>query len=111
MAVKNYLYVCINDDCEVKPSQLLIKKEECPTIEGDIDPNELCFACEAPLKRSGQQMNVMFKGTQEETWAKQQTYFRERAKKHAKSEEAQFEAKKNARRELGNVMGKHKKKE
>jgi hypothetical protein len=110
MSEINYIYCCLNDDCEEHPDRIVVTKEQSKVPEDGYDPDEPCYCCEQPMKRMGQKSSVMFKGTQEETWARQQTHFRNRAKKHAQSEEAQYEKKKNTHRELGNVMGINKKK-
>ncbi len=97
----NFNFYCLNDDCNVKDIICI------PLTEEESD-EVYCADCEEKLKRVGRKGPAVW-ASETDRLKKTQSYFRDRATKHAQSEESQHLKKKVEDRELTNIGYKKKK--
>jgi len=95
-----YNYVCINDECTIR-GNVPVRKEE-------VDENrvEFCHICERPMKQIGYIPNVAIKGDIQTRMLRNQQYFKQRAKRHAQSDEQQHLKKKRTDQEMKSLTNK-----
>jgi len=90
-------YVCINDNCEVS-GNIWIKKER-----EDEERPEFCHECDQEMKHLGEKANMVIRGDAHTRMIKNQAHFKQRAHKHAKTEEQRELKRKRTEQEFGSM--------